>query len=71
MKGEVGEGQDWDRLREMRKKVEEIDRLVLDLKALGRGMPVIEKNACSILSFLYVLKFGISDLAEIIDDGRC
>jgi hypothetical protein len=67
---EVGEGQDWGRLREMREKTEEMERLVIDLKELGRGMPVIEKNACSILSFLCVLRFGISDVAEITDNRR-
>jgi hypothetical protein len=57
------------RLGEMKKKIEEIERLVLDLKELGQGMPVIEKNARSILSFIYVLRFGISDVAEITDRG--
>lgn len=70
MKGEVRRDQDWGRLREMREKIEEIERLVLELKELGKGMPVIEKNACSILSFIYVLKFGISDVAEITDRER-
>ena len=67
----VGKDQDWGRLREMSEKIEEIERLVLELKELGQGMPVIEKNACSILSFIYVLKFGISDVAEITDERRC
>jgi hypothetical protein len=70
VKGEVRVGQDWGRLREMGEKLEEIERLVLDLKELGKGMPVIEKNACSILSFIYVLKFGISDVAEVTDERR-
>jgi hypothetical protein len=70
VKGEVGEGQDWGRLREMREKIEGMERLVIDLKELGNGMPVIEKNACSILSFVHVLKFGISDVAEITDKRR-
>ena len=71
MKGKVRKDQDWGRLREMSEKIEEIERLVLELKELGQGMPVIEKNACSVLSFIYVLKFGISDVAEIIDkEGR-
>ena len=52
-------------LREMNVRVEEIERLVLELKALGAGVPVVEKNAQSILSFVNVLKFGISDVAEI------
>ncbi len=52
-------------LREMKEKIEEIDRLVLELKELGAGTPVVEKNAQCILSFTHVLKFGISDLVEI------
>ena len=52
-------------LKEMKQKIEEIERLVFELKELGRGMPVVEKNARSILSFTRVLRFGISDLAEM------
>jgi len=70
MKGKVGKDQDWGRLREMRDKIEEIERLVLDLRELGEGMPVIEKNTCSILGVIYVLEFGISDVAEITDKER-
>jgi hypothetical protein len=70
VKGKVRKDQDWGRLREMSKKIEEIERLVLELKELGKEMPVIEKNASSILSFIYVLKCGISDVAEITDENR-
>ena len=70
MKGEVRKDQDWGQLREISEKIGEIERLVLELKELGQGMPVIEKNAYSILSFIYVLKFGISDVAEITDKER-
>lgn len=63
----VRKDQDWGRLREMSEKIEDIERLVLDLKELGQGMPVIEKNARAILSFIHVLRFGISDVAEITD----
>ena len=49
---------------ELKQKIEEIERLVFELKSLGRGMPVVEKNARSILSFTHVLRFGISDLVE-------
>ena len=52
-------------LKDMKGKIEEIERLVLELRDLGRGMPVVEKNAQSILSFTHVLRFGISDLAEV------
>ena len=51
-------------LMDMKGKIEEIERLVLELRDLGRGMPVVEKNAQSILSFTHVLRHGISDLAE-------
>jgi hypothetical protein len=65
--GEVIKDQDWGRLRYMREKIEEIERLVLELKELGAGVPVVEKNARAMLSLTYVLKFGISDVAEIMD----
>ncbi len=52
-------------LKDMKGKIEEIKRLVLELKDLGTGIPVVEKNAQSILSFTHVLRYGISDLAEV------
>ena len=51
-------------LMDMKGKIEDIERVVLELRDLGRGMPVVEKNAQSILSFTHVLRYGISDLAE-------
>jgi len=54
-----------DSIKEMKNRVEEIEKLVLELKELGAGVPVVEKNARCILSFINVLKFGISDVAEI------
>ena len=71
MKGKVRRDQDWDRLREMSEKIEEIERLVLELKELGKGVPVVEKNVRAILSLTYVLKFCIiPDVAEITDKRR-
>ena len=55
------------RLKEMTKRIEEIDRLVLELKNIGKGLPVIEKNVLNILSFTHALRFGISDIAEVSD----
>jgi hypothetical protein len=52
-------------LGEMKEKIEEIERLVLELKDLGKGVPVVEKNVRGLLSFTYVLKFAISDVAEV------
>ena len=51
-------------LKDMGAKIREIERLTLELKALGNGVPVVEKNAQGILSFTHVLRFGISDLIE-------
>jgi len=50
---------------EMKQKIDDIERLVGELKELGQGAPVVEKNASSILSFTHVLKSGISDLADL------
>ena len=58
------------RLRNMKNKIDEIERCVLDLNELGNGVPVIEKNVRSILSFVQVLKFGICDVAEINNPER-
>ncbi len=43
---------------------EECLELVLDLKKMGEGIPVVEKNARCLLSFVWALKFGISDVAD-------
>ena len=50
---------------EMKQKIDDIERLVGELKKLGQGAPVVEKNAKCILSFTHILKFGISDLANL------
>ena len=49
-------------LKDMKARIDEIERLALELKDIGRGLPVIEKNVQCILSFSYALRFGISDL---------
>ena len=56
-----------DFLKDMDRKIREIERLVHDLEEMGRGIPVVEKNTRSILSFTHVLKFGISDVAGMLD----
>jgi len=53
------------RLKDMKTKIEQIEKLALELKHLGDGIPVVEKNVQSFLNTAYVLKFGISDVAEI------
>lgn len=54
-------------LEAMKRKIEQIETLVLELKGAGAGIPVIEKNARAILSFTNILKIGISDPAELTD----
>ena len=49
----------------MRSRIEQIQKLAYELKDLGQGIPVVEKNAQDLLSTAYVLKFGISDVAEM------
>ena len=56
---------DRERLLRINERVEGIERLALELKQLGQGVPAVEKNAETILSTVYVLKFGISDVAGI------
>jgi len=55
-------------IKSVKKRIEEINRLTEELKEIGKGMPVIEKNARCILSFTHALKFGISDIVEVIDN---
>jgi hypothetical protein len=51
---------------EMKAIIDQLETLLLDLKERGRGMPVVEKNVRAMLSFVRVLQFGISDLAETV-----
>jgi len=52
-------------LREMKQRIDDLEKITLELKEMGRGIPVIDKNCTSILSTVYNLKFGISDIAKI------
>ena len=52
-------------LHEMKSKIEQIEKLALELNDLGQGFPVIEKNVEHLLNTVFVLKFGISDIAEV------
>ena len=57
------------KLHEMKAKIDRLEALALELQQLGEGLPVIEKNCRSILSAAYVLKHGISDIADL-DAGQ-
>ena len=52
-------------LHEMKSKIDQIEKLARQLNGLGQGIPVIEKNVDHFLNTVFVLKFGISDIAEI------
>ena len=52
-------------LQEMKFKIEQIEKLACEINDLGQGIPVIEKNVQNFLDTIFVLKFGISDIAEI------
>lgn len=52
-------------LSQMKTKIDQLENLAQELAQLGRGVPMIEKNCRNIISTAYVLKFGISDIAEI------
>ena len=54
-------------LTEMKTRIDKIEQLVSELKALGREVPAVQKNCRNIMSATYNLKFGISDVAEIYD----
>lgn len=53
--------------QEMKKRLDEIERLIREFRDLGKGLPVVEKNARCLLSFTHALRFGISDPAEVED----
>jgi hypothetical protein len=58
---------DLELLKEMKKKIDDIERLATELETMGKGTPAVKKNALCILSFTQALKYGISDVAEIWD----
>lgn len=55
----------WPDLGRMKGHLDEIEKHLCDLKSLGEESPVITKNVRAMMSFIHVLKFGISDLAEL------
>ena len=54
-------------LKEMTASIESIEKYALELKALGAGIPVVEKNTRIILSIVNNLKLGIVDPATLMD----
>ena len=54
----------------MKSRIEQLEKAALELNALGGGVPVVEKNTRTILAATRLLKFGISDVAEIETQSR-
>lgn len=54
-----------DRFKEMKNRIDRIDQLLAEIKELGQGMPVVDKNVRCMKSFTHALGFGICDLADL------
>jgi len=54
---------DYD-LKAMDREIKAIEERTKKLKELGSGFVTVERNADSILTFVYLLKRNISDLIE-------
>ena len=54
----------WD-LKQMNAKIADIEMRINELRQLGAGLPVVEKNTRNMLNCIYVLKFGISDIVDL------
>ena len=52
-------------LQKLKSRIEQIEKLSYEMKEIGEGIPVVEKNVQSLLSAVYILKYEISDVAEI------
>ncbi len=57
--------EDPNTLEEMKETIERIEEHALHLRSLGEAVPAVEKNAENILSSVYLLKLGISDIVDI------
>jgi len=51
-------------LKAMDAEIKAIEERTKKLKGLGNGFEAVERNADSILTFVYILKKNISDLVE-------
>ncbi len=54
-----------EKLKRMNAEIEAIEQHALRLASLGDHLPAVEKNARNILSAVYILKWGISDIVDI------
>ncbi len=61
--GQGREGMEYD-LKAMDLEIKAIEERTKKLRELGNGFVAVERNADSILTFVYLLKRNISDLIE-------
>ena len=54
---------------DMDKRIREMERLAEEVRDLGAGLPVVEKNSRSILCSVEALRYGISDLVGVLAQG--
>lgn len=52
--------------RQMAAKLEKMDRLTREIRDLGQGLPVIERNTTALAALLRALKFGVKDTAAAL-----
>ena len=56
---------DSEKLRQMKDSIDQIEEHAMHLRVLGEGVPTVAKNASTILSAVYILKHGISDIVDL------
>jgi hypothetical protein len=61
--GQEREGMEYD-LKAMDAEIKTIEERAQKLRELGKGFEAVERNADSILTFVYLLRRNISDLVE-------
>jgi len=54
-----------ENLRKIKEKIDGIETYAQQLRSLGEGVPAVETNARCILTSVYLLKFGISDILDV------
>ena len=60
-------GSNGELLMQIKSRIDGIENIARELKALGIGVAVIEKNARCMSSFTRALQFAISDIADVED----
>ena len=63
--GKPGEKEERVNPDRMKIIVDQLEQLLNDLNEIGGEMPFIEKNVKAMMSFIHVLKFGVSDITEV------